>query len=314
MAKTINSKKLLYIIPLTIILIVGILFSSLALTNGVEVKGSSTDGTTAFVTRMYQQTLNRQPDPAGLNSWVSQLKSGNMTGADVANNFILSNEFKSRNLSDQEFINVMYGSFFGRAPDPGGLNDWMSALSNGTSREQVMAGFINSEEFKNIAREYGINPGSVDGSKVYSHPEVNVEGNSESGGANLNGYEQQTLAQINNIRVANGLNALAPNQALTNVARQRSADMLNRGYFSHYTPEGTSVFNLLKGNGISYRNAGENLAHSKPASAGSVGAFMNAWMNSPTHAANILRGVYGQIGIGIAENNGRRVVTTVFMN
>ncbi|MGM0366841.1 MAG: CAP domain-containing protein [Actinomycetota bacterium] len=132
--------------------------------------------------------------------------------------------------------------------------------------------------------------------------------------ANLNGYEQQVLALINQIRAANGLGALAPNQALTNIARSRSADMLNKNYFSHYSPEGTSVFDLLKANGISYRNAGENLAHSKPASAGSPQVFADAWMNSPTHKANILRDAYGQIGIGIAENNGRRVVTTVFMN
>jgi len=133
-------------------------------------------------------------------------------------------------------------------------------------------------------------------------------------GANLNSYEQQVLALINNIRVANGLNPLVSSQALTNIARSRSVDMLSRNYFSHYTPEGTNIFDLLKANGIGYRNAGENLAHSMPASAGSPEVFVNAWMNSPTHKANILRGVYGQIGIGVAENNGRRVVTTVFMN
>jgi len=132
--------------------------------------------------------------------------------------------------------------------------------------------------------------------------------------ANLNSYEQQVLDSINNIRAANGLGPLAASQTLTNIARSRSADMLSRGYFSHYTPEGLNIFNILKSNGISYRNAGENLAHSQPASAGTPQAFADAWMNSSTHRANILRGEYGQIGIGLAENGGRRVVTTVFMN
>ncbi|MCG9478596.1 MAG: CAP domain-containing protein [Actinomycetia bacterium] len=135
-----------------------------------------------------------------------------------------------------------------------------------------------------------------------------------SQGVNLNGYEQQILAEINNIRVANGLSPLVASQALTDIARSRSADMLSRGYFSHYTPEGTNIFNILQGYGITYRNAGENLAHAQPASAGSPGVFANAWMNSSTHRANILRDAYGQIGIGLAENGNRRVVTTVFMN
>ncbi len=133
-------------------------------------------------------------------------------------------------------------------------------------------------------------------------------------GANLNGYEQQVLALINNIRTAHGLQPLAPSQALTNVARSRSADMLSRNYFSHYTPEGTNIFDLLRANGIGYRNGGENLAHAMPASAGSPQVFADAWMNSPSHRDNILRGAYGQVGIGIAENSGRRVVTTVFTN
>lgn len=136
----------------------------------------------------------------------------------------------------------------------------------------------------------------------------------KSQGANLNGYEQQVLAIINNIRAGHGLAPLAPSQALTNIARSRSADMLSRNYFSHYTPEGTNLFDLLRGNGIGYANAGENLAHSMPASAGSPHVFADAWMNSPGHRDNILRGVYNQIGIGIAENGGRRVVTTVFTN
>jgi len=37
-------------------------------------------------------------------------------------------------------------------------------------------------------------------------------------------------------------------------------------------------------------------------------------MNSPTHKANILRAAYGQIGIGVIDSGGRRVLTTVFMN
>jgi len=132
--------------------------------------------------------------------------------------------------------------------------------------------------------------------------------------ANLSSYESQVLFLINTIRAQNGLGPLAPNQMLTDIARGRSTDMINRNYFSHYTPEGKNIFNILQGYGVAYRNAGENLAQSKPASIGTSEAFMNAWMNSPTHKANILRAAYGQIGIGVIDSGGRRVLTTVFMN
>ena len=132
--------------------------------------------------------------------------------------------------------------------------------------------------------------------------------------AALNDYENQVAALINNVRVENGLAPVAADGGLTDVAIARSQDMINRNYFSHYTPEGTNVFNFLRGAGIGYRYAGENLAQCMPASIGSPEAFLNAWLNSPSHRANILRAQYGKIGVSMVETDGRRVVTTVFTN
>jgi uncharacterized protein YkwD len=132
--------------------------------------------------------------------------------------------------------------------------------------------------------------------------------------ANLNDFESAILYLINNTRASNGLGALQTNQTLTDIARARCNDMLANSYFAHYTPDGRNIFNFLKESGVSYVNGGENLAQSSPASSGTPEAFMNAWMASPTHKANILRAVYSKIGVGISENGGRRVVTTVFTN
>jgi uncharacterized protein YkwD len=132
--------------------------------------------------------------------------------------------------------------------------------------------------------------------------------------ASLTDYENAIAALINNVREQNGLNALAADDSLTEVARQRSQDLINRNYFSHYTPEGTNVFDLMRSMGISFRYAGENLAQSSPASIGSPEAFLNAWLNSPSHKANILRPQYTKIGVGMVEIDSRRVVTTVFSN
>jgi len=131
---------------------------------------------------------------------------------------------------------------------------------------------------------------------------------------NLNEFEAAVLYLINTIRVSNGLGALKPNQMLTDIARSRSNDMIINSYFSHYTPDGRNIFNILRENGVSYVNAGENLGQSSPASGGTPEAFANAWMASPTHKANILRAVYSKIGIGVVDGAGRRVAAIVFMN
>ena len=89
---------------------------------------------------------------------------------------------------------------------------------------------------------------------------------------------------------------------------------MDRNYFSHYTPEGTTVFDLMRANGITSRLRGENLGQAMPAGIGSPEAFLNAWQNSPSHNANMLRVGYNYIGVGMVDNGDRIVVTTVFTN
>ena len=132
--------------------------------------------------------------------------------------------------------------------------------------------------------------------------------------AELNDYENAVAAYINDYRVANGLNAIAYEPTLTYVAKYRSQDLIDRNYWSHYTPEGTTVFNLFKANGVKYKIGGENLGQATPADIGTPEAFMNAWQNSPSHNANMLRTGYNYIGVGMVENGDRIVVTTVFTN
>jgi len=190
----------------------------------------------------------------------------------------------------------------------------VSTEDNALKKETILSIIADNldREIENINKEY---KAEVLGSSttVTSQPAETIDKVTGSS-ANLNDYESAILNLINNTRISNGLGSLQANQTLTDIARSRSNDMLTKSYFSHYTPDGRNIFNFLKESGVSYVNGGENLAHSSPASSGTPEAFMNAWMSSPTHKANILRSVYSKIGIGISENGGRRVVTTVFTN
>lgn len=115
----------------------------------------------AFVSRLYTQLLGREADPSGLNSWTEVLRSKKEQGAKVAQGFVESPEFKKRNLSDKEYISVLYKTFLDREADGAGLAAWQKVLDDGLSRLHVFKGFAESEEFTKICNTYGIIRGNA---------------------------------------------------------------------------------------------------------------------------------------------------------
>jgi hypothetical protein len=109
-----------------------------------------------FVQRFYQLVLNREPDIDGNNYWTSKLLDGEETGGNIARGFFESSEFIDRLTTDGEFIDIAYQAFFGRGPDSGGQQYWLGQLSAGVAREEVISGFINSQEFIDLADRFGI--------------------------------------------------------------------------------------------------------------------------------------------------------------
>ena len=113
----------------------------------------------AFVTRLYYICLDRAPDASGFADWVSKLKNGTKTGAQVAQGFIFSKEFKNKHYCNTCFVKYLYRAFFGREYDQGGLNNWVNKLRQGWKRQQIFNGFVGSTEFANLCSTYGITKG-----------------------------------------------------------------------------------------------------------------------------------------------------------
>lgn len=118
-------------------------------------------------------------------------------------------------------------------------------------------------------------------------------------------FEAEMLQLVNRERVAAGLQPLAADTEMLPVARAHSTDMFERGYFSHYTPEGRSPFDRIGAANISFKIAGENLALAPTLSMAHTGL-----MNSPGHRANILRPEFGRVGIGIMDGGIRGLMVT----
>ncbi|MCR4647883.1 MAG: DUF4214 domain-containing protein [Lachnospiraceae bacterium] len=113
-----------------------------------------------FVSRFYTIILDRPAEAAGLADWTNRLISKTATGSDVAAGFINSDEFQKKKMTDEEYVTKLYLAFFDREPDKAGYDNWIKELKNGKSRDYVLRGFINSTEFNNLCKKYGINAGS----------------------------------------------------------------------------------------------------------------------------------------------------------
>jgi hypothetical protein len=105
------------------------------------------------------------------------------------------------------------------------------------------------------------------------------------------------LADLTNAeRQAQNLPTLTVNPILNEAAEMKAVDMATNEYFAHTSPEGKTPWYWIEKVGYKYQYAGENLAINFTDSKD----VTNAWMGSPTHKANIVKGNYTEIGTGIA--------------
>lgn len=125
--------------------------------------------------------------------------------------------------------------------------------------------------------------------------------------ANISPEEVIRLTNVE--RTNSGLAPLSTNSALSQAAIAKGNDMLAKGYWAHFAPDGTSPWSFFLNFGYKYRYAGENLARDFS----DAGTAVNAWMNSPTHRENILNANYQEIGIGVVEGSLSGVDTTIIV-
>jgi serralysin len=87
------------------------------------------------------------PDTAGLKYQTNALDSGYSLST-VAGNFIASPEFQRTygNVSDTQFITLLYQNVLHRAPDAGGLQYHLNEIATGQSRADVLTHFSESPE------------------------------------------------------------------------------------------------------------------------------------------------------------------------
>lgn len=122
------------------------------------------------------------------------------------------------------------------------------------------------------------------------------------------------LAATNQARTAAGLAPLRINSQLEKAAYAKAVDMATQGYWDHFRPaDHKAPWDFIRENGYSYKVAGENLARGFA----TVQGITQAWMDSPTHRANVLSEKYTDVGFASVyatdAETGNRVLLTVQM-
>jgi uncharacterized protein YkwD len=104
------------------------------------------------------------------------------------------------------------------------------------------------------------------------------------------------LSAVNQQRSLRNLVTLNTNSKLTWAAQSKTDDMQARHYFAHVDPDGHYIWDKIVAAGYTpYLELGENLA----IEFFDTDSLISAWMNSPTHRANLLNDGFRDQGMGL---------------
>ncbi|MET3683155.1 putative YkwD family protein [Alkalibacillus flavidus] len=149
-------------------------------------------------------------------------------------------------------------------------------------------------------------------SPTYNPSELEDEGRTTE--IDTSDFEAQDLETevhqlVNQRREEHGLDPLTFSEEVSVVAREKSRDMAINDYFAHESPTYGTPFEMMDQFGLTYRQAGENLAKGQR----TAEEVMEGWMNSEGHRKNILHDGFTEIGIGYVKDSHQTYWTQMFI-
>ena len=119
------------------------------------------DPINAFVRRLYSLCFDRDADEVGFPMWTEVLRNKTFTASQVVLGFFLSDEMNALNLSSDEFVERCYLVMMDRSSDPAGKKTWVDLLNKTGNKRYILFGFVESDEFKAICADFGIEKGTI---------------------------------------------------------------------------------------------------------------------------------------------------------
>lgn len=111
-----------------------------------------------------------------------------------------------------------------------------------------------------------------------------------------NAFANDIVAKTNSYRSSSGVGTLGGSNPLTEAAKTRAVE--SAVLFSHTRPNGQDYYTVGGTSGKSFKDSpvyGENLAHGFS----NAGETMEAWIDSPSHYANLVRDTFVTIGVAV---------------
>ena len=118
-------------------------------------------GVRDFVERNYQLILGRVSDEAGLLSWCRAVSVGEAGAGLLVQQFMNSQEFQNTKPSNSTIVEILYQVMLGRASDAAGKKAWLEWMDMGLTKDAIINGFNESQEFIGICNFFGIVRGIV---------------------------------------------------------------------------------------------------------------------------------------------------------
>ena len=138
------------------------------------------------------------------------------------------------------------------------------------------------------------------------HPAAYAQSKGERVGTGASGARSghAIIAMTNKERSQHGLSPLKIDRACTLAIVGHVSDMASGRYLSHQGRDGRGASERYRRYNPGGRGAGENVAYN---TYGTASSFMQQWLRSPAHRANILNPIYKGIGAAVHTTcSGRR--------
>ncbi|MGM9945604.1 MAG: CAP domain-containing protein [Lysinibacillus sp.] len=248
----------------------------------------------AFLYRMYEKG-HTQLKVVASNANANTPKTVNsstqeyfMGGSVVAR--VVNSDYKSYELafiSDNEVIGG-YITKVGATFEGYTIGEVLSGNKNATKNDKKIAILVDEHSKNKIDAIYWTSNSS------FAELKLNAIQNDTSA-KKYEGWEHLMVEVTNVARAKAGIATLKYDTKLASVAKAHSVDMVNKNYFSHNSPTGSTPFDRIKAAGLNYTVAGENLAEGYS----TVFHAHNGLFNSAGHRKNILNAKFKYAGVGI---------------
>ena len=179
-----------------------------------------------FISDAYTYLLGRDYDYEGFNYWKNQLTSQSKGAIDLINEFIKLDEFKSRNLSDRQFISEIYQVLFNREADSDGLNYWISLYQKDKTSQRMVNIVLNiADNTEFLDRIKGMNI-------IFKKIDLNL-------------FYSELLTKQNKIRAINSSQGMTFFDIIVKLGRTRNVSNVEGVNVAKYIVDGSKEFYFI---------------------------------------------------------------------